>query len=74
MERRSPNKNKYELITLVLSRDGLRSKGLCGISYKKFLKISKRPLFVTFLYERLQKPRCNYRIATMAVEKYGPRF
>jgi hypothetical protein len=29
-------------------RGGLGSIGLCGISYKKFFKIPKRPLFVTF--------------------------
>jgi hypothetical protein len=27
---------------------GTGSIGLCGISYKKFFKIPKRPLFVTF--------------------------
>jgi hypothetical protein len=29
-------------------RGGLGSKGLCGIPYKKFFKIPKKPLFVTF--------------------------
>jgi hypothetical protein len=33
---------------VISARGGLGSKGLCGIPYKKFFKIPKKPLFVTF--------------------------
>jgi hypothetical protein len=32
----------------LLTRGGLESKGLSGIPYKKFFKIPRKPLFVTF--------------------------
>jgi hypothetical protein len=48
------------------ARGGLGSKGFCGIPYKKFFKIPKKPFFCDVLYGRLQKPCGNCRIATMA--------
>jgi hypothetical protein len=41
---------------------GLGSKGLWGISYEKFFKISERPLFLKFCMGDCKGPGKNYNI------------